>query len=548
MILRRIIVVFIFLLAGTQSNAQRKISDIDIQWSEEEVVSKKLTLSDVVGNDQTGFYTLKELQKVNWSIGPFSTNRSSSFIIEHYDQGLNKTLTSEIDLKAFGDKRSLEEVIQLKNNLYLFTSYDNKKTKQNELYIQPINTKSLTINNDAKKISEIDFEGHRKKNSGTYGHRVSRDSSKLLIYRLLPYDKKESEEFGFQVFDHEMNFLWEKEVTLPYTDELFDVESMKVDNEGNVYLLGLIYKDKRKEKRKGKPNYSYTIISYKNKGSDVKQYPVSLSEKFITDMQIAIDDNGNIICGGFYSNEGTYNIMGTYYMTINSETKAVTSQSLKEFELDFLVQNFTERQEKRTRKKADKGEDISLYSYSLEDLILKEEGGAVLVAEQYYVRTYTYSYSSANGGFHTRTSTSYYYNDIIVVNINENGAINWASKIPKSQRTTDDGGYYSSYTMAVVKDKLYFVFNDNPKNLVIEKAEKVKSFTGNKDALAVLVEVDSDGNQRKKALFSARDSGSIARPKVCRQISKDEMIIFCERKRKHRFAKISLEDKVSVRR
>ena len=164
----------------------------------------------------------------------------------------------------------------------------------------------------------------------------------------------------------------------------------------------------------------------------------------------------------------------------------------------------------------------------------------MLVAEQYSVVRHTSQYTDANGIRQSSSYTNYHYNDIIVVNIDASGQIVWANKIPKKQITRNDGGYHSSYVLSVVKDKLYFVFNDNPKNLVIEKEGKLKNIKIGKEAMAVIVEIDMEGNQKKKALFSARNSEAVARPKVCRQASDNVVIIFCERNKKHRFAKLSL--------
>lgn len=220
-------------------------------------------------------------------------------------------------------------------------------------------------------------------------------------------------------------------------------------------------------------------------------------------------------------------------------SNAISHQSFKEFEIEFLVQDMTESGKEKTMKKAEKGGDVELYDYNLRDIVLKEDGGAVLVAEQFFVRIMAHTYTDANGVMHTNTYKKYFFNDIIVVNVDEQGEIMWANKIPKRQATVDDGGYFSSYTMAVVKDKLYFVFNDNPKNLSAYKEGKPAVFYGTKDAVAVLLEVSMDGNIRKQALFTGKDAGALARPLVCEQVSPEEMVIFCQYRKSHRFARLS---------
>jgi hypothetical protein len=336
--------------------------------------------------------------------------------------------------------------------------------------------------------------------------------------------------------------LWEKEIRLPYKEDLFEVTDYEVDNFGNVHLLGIIFKEKRKEKRKGKPNYKYQVLSYRNQGDELIEYPIAISGKFLTDMQIAVNSNQDIICGGFYSVEGTFSIKGSYFLKVDGETKEIIEKSFKDFGIDFITQNMKKREEKKAKKKDEKGKNVELFEYDLDRIILRSDGGAVLVGEQYYVVVKTVTTFDANGRSQTRTTYKYYYNDIIVVSVLPDGSIDWTEKIPKRQATINDGGFFSSYAMSVIGNKLYFVFNDNPKNLFYKGSGKLYNFNNSKGSLIVLVELNMEGKQTREALFSAKEAGILTRPKVCEQISSKEMVLFGQRKSTHQFVKITFKD------
>ena len=105
-----------------------------------------------------------------------------------------------------------------------------------------------------------------------------------------------------------------------------------------------------------------------------------------------------------------------------------------------------------------------------------------------------------------------------------------------------DGGFYSSYALTEFDDKLYFIFNDNPKNLFYKGEGKIYNFNkGKKESLVVLVELNMDGEQTREALFSMKAAEVIIRPKVCEQISKNQMILFGQKKKIQRFAKVTFE-------
>ena len=90
--------------------------------------------------------------------------------------------------------------------------------------------------------------------------------------------------------------------------------------------------------------------------------------------------------------------------------------------------------------------------------------------------------------------------------------------------------------MAVVDDKLYFVFNDNPKNIYDQVSGRTYSFNG-KSSVVALVEMNMGGRYVREALFSNKDLGVLTRPKVCQQISDREMIIYGQIKKKYRMIK-----------
>jgi spore coat protein CotH len=310
-----------------------------------------------------------------------------------------------------------------------------------------------------------------------------------------------------------MELLWKKEITLPYTDELFSVQDFQVDEAGDVYVLGRVYEEKAKEKRRGEVNYRYEILAYRDQGESLQQYPVEIEDRFLTDMQVAVTQAGDLLCAGFWSDKGTFSIKGSYFLSVSRESGDVMRKSFEEFGIDFITQHMSERQEKKTRKKEEKGKAPELYQYDLDDIIIHEDGGAVLVGEQYYVEVVTTTTTTGNGGTTTRTTYYYHYNDIIVVRISPEGDILWNQKIPKTQMTRNDGGFYSSYTLATVGSSLFFLFNE-------------KNMRLGKESLVVLVEVKGDGTVEKEALFSSREVDIITVPKACRQVGTEEVILF----------------------
>ena len=510
---------FFIVLALISQSVQAQLDFVDIEWSDEEPTSRNSTLNDIVGYDETGIYALK-LQTSN---SLFFKN--SQFTLEHYNKSLKKTRTVLIDLKLQNRRTLFEGIYQFGGRLFLFSSQNDKDERKNKLYVQLIDKKTLKPSRDRAELANIGYKN--KNNDGRFGIKLSRDSTMMLISYDLPYKYGSPERFGVQVYDRRFKKIWSKEIELPYSDQLFKIADYKVDRNGNAYVLGKVFKDKLKERRKGKPNYKYHIIAYTEKGEGVKEYKFSFEEKFITDMQFEIRD-GDIVASGFYSDRGSVSIKGSFYLEVDGETKILKNKDFKDFNFEELTDFLNEKQ-------AEKGRE--LYQYDLKDLILRDDGGAYLIAEQFYIKVSNYTDPS---GF-VRSDYKYYYNDLGVVNIDPTGKIKWIKRISKKQITTNDGGFYSSYAFSRYNNKLYLIFNDHPKNLEKISDDRVNNFQRGKNSTVAIVQIDDEGNMVKEQLFNTRDANIITRPKVSEQVSRNEMVIYGQWRKSNRLAKLTFQ-------
>jgi len=535
---RYFLLLMLLLLGSFSLLAQNDIPG-KLTWSDELKEPSGSYLSKIIKEDATGFYVLRE------QYGTSILNGNAKIFIEHYDSNMKFVKGEKYDLRHKKKEREFVDAIVIGGEIYILTSFHNQAHKINYLFAQKV-THKLRLSDKLTKIGEIPTKSFNK--DGSFGHSISRDSSKLLVYNQLPYGRGEPERFAFHVYDSEFTELWTKDVELPYKDENFSVEEYQVDKDGNVYLLGVAYQDGVKIRRRGKPSYTYTILAYTNMGEDKREYRVNLNDKFVTDLTFSVANDGDLVCSGFYSEHGTFSIKGTYFFRINTKTEEVYNKNLKAFDIDFVTEMLPERRQEKIKKAAAAGKerrDSELYEYNLDELILRSDGGALLIAEQFFIErreNYNNNYYGARR-FNTRSNNQfdyyYYYNDIIVVNIKPDGEIEWATRIPKRQRTINDNGYFSSYAHSIVRDKIYFVYNDNRRNFPPE-GRRVYNFDGRHSIIA-LAEVSKDGSVRTFPLYNNRDADIITRPKVCKQTGKKEMKIYGEYGRNYRFANLKFQ-------
>ena len=94
--------------------------------------------------------------------------------------------------------------------------------------------------------------------------------------------------------------------------------------------------------------------------------------------------------------------------------------------------------------------------------------------------------------------------------------------------------------MTIARDKIYFIFNDNPKNLTIKDERRIKNFRGRK-SIVTLVALKPSGEYDKYPLFANRDVDIVTRPKICRQVSKNELIVYGEYRKRYKFGRVTFK-------
>jgi hypothetical protein len=481
---------------------------VDLRWGNPIKASRKQFVYQVLGCTNDGFFTL-----VGKTSGLYRTSMNQ---ITLQKCNLNGELIKTTELKfpsPEGKENDFVNFVRAKDQFYLFSSYYNKKSDVNSAYFTQINN-SGEMEKNTYLIDKIDAS--KKYNSGSYSVCVSKDTSKILFYHNDPYEKKEPESFNLQVYNNGMQKLWEKKISLPYKDKDVSIESFTVSNNGMVYVLAR-YQEGLRDKVKGLPNYRYFILRYGKSESNSKQYDVSLGENFIASITFDLDPKMNFICAGFYSANNKSTISGVFYLRLDGQTGEVNKKNTKVFDEDALAKF-------ESKSKANRGK--ALKNYTIRNPIIRDDGGMVLMGEQYY--WYVETTQSSNGM--TYSTTHFFYNNILAANINPNGGIDWITAIPKYQHSVNDDGYYLSYVPLVYKDKIYLIYNDNKKNVNIKGNKKLKTMNNIRKSSVVMAVIDSKGQVTKSELLKTKDLKKVyVRPKVSTQVSENRLILVGEK-------------------
>ncbi|MBL7950963.1 MAG: hypothetical protein JNM62_04530 [Flavobacteriales bacterium] len=508
-------------------HAQSKTDRASVEWGAEMSDKKDGVFGSVFGHTDDAVYMTVFMKKERF--------------VRKMDTGHRVQYQKLLPMEIGKNDHVLERIVLSGDKIIVFSSFFDKKEKQNSLYGRTFNASDMSPAGEMQKLSSFSVE--RNRNQGSFSVHASPNDEVFLVYQSLPYEKEGHERFELKVLDNDLKTTWEQRVDLPYRDDEFGVQSFRVDNDASVMMIGNKYAEKREAKalrKDGKATYTYHLLVYRGDGAEPDDHAVEVPDKFLQDLTITLADEGDILCGGFYGAKGSFTTSGAFFLRLDRNSKEIVHSSFKEFDKDFITMYMTEKEEAKATKRAEKkGEEVEMYDYELREIVVRSDGGAILLGEQYRFYTVTTCSSTPNGGQSCSTSYHYVYNDIIAINIDPQGNIEWAAKVPKRQHTVNDGGRASSYALVVKGTDMHILFNDNGKNLFLKPGDKVEAYRPGKEALITLATIDQDGKVTREALLAVEKREAITLPMSAVQIGDDRLFIFADWRKTHRFGTVT---------
>jgi hypothetical protein len=516
------------ILVYVLSFGQPKTNKATVEWGPTFKLGRGMVFKDIVSYDQDDNLNLLFVEYGYWGY-------VKNVLLSQVNPNLQYVNPRQIKLYDGEKKLSIIEIVQLKDQVYIFSYFRDNKSKEKTLYYHSYDEKR-NIASTPKQLMTLNFEGYRIGRTGEFKVVFSQDRSKALVYYDLPSVDDEPEKFGAMVFDSNMDLLWKNEFTLSYKSGLFDTDQIFMGNNGELFMIARTFRERKPGGVKDPSQFLYLLLSTSDNGSEMNDHIVALKEYQISDLTASMTPQNDIICAGFYTDKKKgSSVKGVFYMLIDDKTKQIEIESIKGFDYEFITEGMSDRSKKKTDKAVAKGKDVEMPDFEFRDIVIKENGGAILLAEQFKVVVVTRTDSRGN----MSTSTYYYYRDIILVDINKDGSINWTLKIPKNQVTTNDGGWTSSYVHAVSGDKIYIMFTDHIENFRNSGGvPKIAGTKGKKNIGVALVTVDQSGKMEKELLYTFAESGVPLVAKNSLQNDENEVLLYCNLGGKNRFGRV----------
>lgn len=465
----------------------------DVVMSEPQKLSSKTPNLRILGKNNEGIIIYKFGKDVD--------------IVEAYNSNLMLKWSQNLSIKQ--DDSSIDEIFLYPEfSLAFFKTYNKDNTV---VFVQRLSAK---FKGDGKfsVLDTVFADRYSVDSRMKIIH--SQDKGHLAMYFPIITNSGKLERVRVVGINQEMALQYRQDIVFPEVTEQFGLVSVKAINNNQLVFL---FENFERGRKKFNGETEYLVYHYDGSTGFLTKVDAALNQPIYGLLRIEVDNvNENLTIAGFYTNEDREEALGYFVKRWNLADKNLTTNVSTPFPKEMLYQVTG----------GDTSKNISgLASFKPKELILRFDGGIVLVSESEYSSLESENMPTfmPSAGPTFRTVNVYYFNDILVLSTLPDGSLDWHNVLRKKQVSEDDEGFFSSYGVLTMDGKLRFVYNEE-----IFYKTNINEYI-----------VDAKGVAERSYLFNAGSKDIMLAPGIGKQISGRELLIPSFRNRSIKFVKIT---------
>ena len=276
----------------------------------------------------------------------------------------------------------------------------------------------------------------------------SQDKSKVLIFN--PEDRN----IHMQLIDnHRRKLIYEFTLSIKDINLKTDFEKLEINNRGEIFILG------RKSSFWGRENEKGFLLIRIIDPSNIFLHHFNPESDNISELKMDFDEkNQKVAIAGFVTDGDESRSNGYFAFSIRGNDIPADAEILiNRYSPEFLAEV--------SGKKIGKIKELS--DYQLKDIIIRNDGGVIMVCElikEFTRRSQINTPGQVGDYFPLRGFVDYYHEDLILIATFPDGKEHWKKILFKKQFSQDDNGIYSSYFLFKSPSRIKLVYNDEIKN------------------------------------------------------------------------------------
>jgi len=499
--IKKTFIIAITLACTTFNGITQELSITDIKWIEKLKVPNVQDIEVMKMDSNVLIYQSRVMRNEDLYgsvIGGVEKNHIYSVELK-----TKQIIDKDINLKTGDKRRAVEKILFLNNTIHVFSSFINSEQKKYYIFDETLNSENLALNNDTKKICEVDYSQMEKVNKNSFVTNITISRAKLLICTTIL--AKEENLYSVKIFDTQLN---EKSGYTKKTTNL-DIYLIRLtnDNDDNLYVIES-NKVKKDEQRK------YTIYFYPKDNSAPKQQILMLENKGIS-FDLSVTKNNDLIFAGLFFKNGQSSASGAFTYICPAHLSAEGKLNLLSFTNEFLTRGLDEKETAKVEKALKNNEEFNdKCSYLLDTLHIQQNGDFMFTTEKTKTES---SYSILLKEY----QYFYTYGDIYAFSCNPDGSFKWNQKITRNSVLAGDNSFSGHYlTHYDTSNNINLIYNSYRSTKLLGLREGF-----GKDPKTVVTTFDSKGNMSEKVLFADKKLVQSFMPVYSRSGSDNNLII-----------------------
>jgi hypothetical protein len=444
--------------------------------SESFKLSRDLSGVAVAGTNDQNFYTVEVAKKIK-----------ALNLVCRTTGNMAVKWSKAIPMPSGTVEHEFESFLKLDSAFFLFTSAFSKESEQFQIFCTKFDNSGEIVGVPALVHYTI-AEG--RADAPKFGYALSPDKSKILVFFDPPFERKNTDPVAFKMYGTDLELIMEKDLVLPYKQDILQVHNFLVDNNGNIFMMSGRNSPKKDTGIPPSLGGRYALFYYNYMENRLKEYDVNLKDKHLLSAKFLITSNQEIIVSGYYSDEVRNVANGTFFFLIGAGGGAVKAGAYMPFPTDFNAKFIKENEQQANQ---------SIKDFYLDELILTDDGGVLLIGEQYYVSE-TSEFEPLTGRI--QIENRHNYDNVLITKLEPNGRQSWNVKIPKRQYSLSATNE-CSYACYLNDSGVVFYFNDNSENqdkLLALPDGEATAWTGAGKSVVTACSVSMDGQYERKTL------------------------------------------------
>lgn len=556
-----------------------------ITWGEEIKLKKGTADLDIVAADNTGLFFTETRRKMTGYFVIGATYGNAIKLMK-----LDKNFGEVFDKEYKKELKGLEyhSFQPLENELYMFASDYEKKSRQFKILGAKVDKNSGDIPGDFVELGSYELESKRD----DYEMKVSPVQNGKAFLMVSNISGKDRVSLGISILDKSFKKKENTVINLSFNPDHYQLQDVQYTKSNKIVLLGKEYEEAQygKKKRKRLVFKQYVLGIYNMNGGKEKEVVINSDDRYVISGKLIETPAGEMLLAGFYSNAAKKDDLNGFFINkVDPEKGEMTLSSFKEINAGMLGKSFEDEADeddeiKANKKQAQKAkaeddEEEFPNKFIIKSVDINPTDNSIVITSEvsrysYYFFTDSYYNNTTRTWTRSTTHVHRFTNqDILIINADKDGNIKWLNALPKSQleeiRTSnntsgngiffggnDQGSYfaaaggmpfYSSYSSLINNNKLVIIMNDHTSNNVNpeygNRVKTVSNFRKRSNVYGISIDLATGAMTRK--IVASNNEETILMPRHA-FVVKNELFVPSWRqkilaKTELKFAKISVK-------